>query len=49
MLFSYSNLLYAQSKYSRSNISMNPLFLLVHSRRGESYWLIIGLAHFLLL
>jgi hypothetical protein len=27
MLYAYSNLLYAHSKYSGSNISMNPLFI----------------------
>jgi hypothetical protein len=48
MLYAYSNLLYAYSKYYESNISMNPLFLLVNSRRGEP-WLIPSLAHILLI
>jgi hypothetical protein len=48
MLYAYLNLLNAHSKYSRRNISMNLLFLLVNSRKGESYWLISSLAHFLL-
>jgi hypothetical protein len=46
MLYAYSNQLHAHSKYSRSNISMNPLSLLSNSRRGESYQLISSLAHF---
>jgi hypothetical protein len=25
MLYAYSNLLYAHSKYSKSNVSMNPI------------------------
>jgi hypothetical protein len=44
-LYAYSNLLYAHSKYYESNISMNPLFLWVNSRRGESSWLIPSLAY----
>jgi hypothetical protein len=36
MFYTYSNLLYAHSKYSVSNIIMNPLFLLVYSKRDES-------------
>ncbi len=46
MLYMYSSLLNTHSKYSGSNISMNSVFQLVNSSRGESYWLIPNLAHF---
>ncbi len=48
MLCAHSNPLYAHSKYSRSNISIKPLFLLANSWRCGSYWLIPNLAHFFL-
>ncbi len=38
----------AHSKHSRSNISINSLFLLANSSRDGSYWLIPSLAHFFL-
>ncbi len=46
MLYAYSNLLHAHSKYSGSNISMDPIKLAI-SRRGESHRLIPSLAPFL--
>jgi hypothetical protein len=49
MLYAYLHLIYVHSKYCRSNISMKSLFLLLNSRKGESYWLILSLAYFLLL
>ncbi len=49
MLHAYSHMLYGHSKYSKSNISRNPLLLLTNSRRGGSYRLIPNLAHFLAL
>jgi hypothetical protein len=48
MLYAYSNLLFALSKYSRSNMSINPLFLLDNLWRGRSFWLIPSLAHIFL-
>jgi hypothetical protein len=38
MVCAYSNLLYAHSKYSVSNNSMNSLFLWVNSFADSQFW-----------